>query len=417
MRVSRAVCLPVLLFSSAGFAQGARPPRDVTLKAPDGIQLKATYYAAAQPGPAVLLLHMCNTTRRSWDPLAPQLAAAGIHALSLDYRGFGDSEGDRFGSVPPQDAQRLIDEKWPGDIDAAYDYLVSQPGVDRTRVGAAGGSCGVNQAVRLARRHPDVRSLAQLAGPLDPEGIAFITSTPWLPIFAAAASDDQYDAGAPELMRWILALSGNPRNKFSGFRDGKHGTEIFGPHPELVKQIVAWYADTLVKRPADPTSAVAVRNTPAREFWRQATTPTGVDEAVQMFYDVSQSGRRVALFPEGALNQLGYSHLQAGRTEEAIRLFRLNTIAYPVSANTYDSLADAYLANGQNELALRMSEKALELLPKDRSSEERKKAIRESAEEKIAKLKGKAGVRSCLLQKCPESLTSQTEDVHARNKI
>jgi tetratricopeptide (TPR) repeat protein len=281
----------------------------------------------------------------------------------------------------------VVNEKWPGDIDVAYEFLVSQPGVDRTRVGAAGGSCGVLQAVRLARRHPDVRSLALLAGALDPDGIAFITSTPWLPIFAAAAADDQY-AGAPELMQWILALSGNPRNKFSGFKDGQHGTEIFGPHPELVKQMVAWYADTLLKRPADPKATVAVKNTPVREFWRKATSPTGVSEAVQMFYDVRQSGQRVALFPEGALNQLGYSHLQAGRTEEAVRLFRLNTIAYPTSANTYDSLADAYVANGQNELALRMSEKALELLPKDRSSEEQKNAIRASAEQKIAKLKG-----------------------------
>ena len=42
-------------------------------------------------------------------------------------------------------------------------------------------------------------------------------------------------------MQWILALSGNPRNTFSGFKDGKHGTEIFGPHPELVTQMVAWY--------------------------------------------------------------------------------------------------------------------------------------------------------------------------------
>jgi dienelactone hydrolase len=360
----------------------------VTVKAPDGVELKATYYAAAQPGPAVLLLHMCNTTRRSWDPLAPQLAAAGIHALSVDYRGFGESGGERLDGLAAQDAQRIINEKWPGDIDAAYDFLVSQQGVDKTRVGAAGGSCGVNQAVRVARRHPEVRSLALLAGPLDPDGIQFVTSTPWLPIFAAAAADDQFDAGAPQLMQWILALSGNPRNKFSGFKDGKHGTEIFGPHPELVKQMVAWYVDTLIKRPADPSAQVTVKNNPVREFWRKATSPTGVSEAVQMFYDVSQSGRRVALFPEGAMNQLGYFHLQAGRAEEAIRLFRLNTMAYPASANTYDSLADAYLANGQNELALRMSEKALELLPKDRSTEDRKQAIRQSAEQKIAKLKG-----------------------------
>jgi tetratricopeptide (TPR) repeat protein len=134
---------------------------------------------------------------------------------------------------------------------------------------------------------------------------------------------------------------------------------------------------------------VSVKNSPVREFWRKATTPAGVDAAVQMFYDVVQKGPRVVLFPEGQLNLLGYYYLQAGRTSEAIRLFRLNTIAYSASANTYDSLGDAYLADGQNELALRMSERALELLAKDRSSDERKKAIRESAEQKIAKLKGK----------------------------
>lgn len=389
MSVARTLSAALLLFSSPAFAQGVPPSRDVTLEAADGTTLKATYSAAAQPGPAVLLLHMCNATRRSWEPLAPQLAAAGIHALSLDYRGFGESGGDRFDAMTPQDAQRVVNEKWPGDIDEAHDFLLAQSGVDRTRVGVAGGSCGVNHAVQLARRHPDVRSLALLAGSLDPEGIAFITGAPWLPIFAAAAADDQFDGRAPDTMRWILALSGNPRNKFSGFKDGKHGTEIFGAHPELPKQIVAWYTDTLVTRPADPKASVSVKDSPVRRFWRDAVSPTGVANAVQMFYDAAQRGERIALFGEGQLNQLGYYHLQAGRVNEAVRLFRLNTIAYSSSANTYDSLADAYLANGQNELALRMSEKALEMLAKDQSSEERKQAIRESAEQKIAKLKGR----------------------------
>lgn len=366
----------------------APPPREVTVTSADGTTLKATYYPAAEPGPATLLLHMCNTTRRSWDPLAPQLAAAGIHALSFDYRGFGESGGERFDAPGTQDARDLIDQKWPDDIDAAYEFLLAQPGVDRTRIGAAGGSCGVTQAVRLARRHPEVRSLALLAGPLDPEGIGFLLDTPGLPIFAAAAADDQYDSGAPETMQWILALSGNPRNKFSGFRDGRHGTEIFGPHPELPKQIVAWFRDTLVTRPADRNGPVAVKNTPAREFWRKAVSPTGVSDAVQMFYDSVQRGPRAALFTEDQLNQLGYFHLQAGRAEAAVRLFRLNTLVHPTSANAYDSLADAHLAAGQNELALRMSERALELLPKDRSGEDRKQAIRDSAEQKIAKLKG-----------------------------
>jgi dienelactone hydrolase len=384
MTISYALALTVLLSGP----QPSVAPREVTIAAPDGTTLSATYYPAAKPGPAVLLLHMCNTTRRSWDPLAPRLAAAGIHALSVDYRGFGDSGGPRAAEVPPQEAQRIVAEKWPGDIDAAYEFLLAQPGVDKTRVGAAGGSCGVNQAVSAARRHPAVRSLALLAGPLDPPGIEFITVTPGLPVFAAAAADDQFDPDAPGSMRWIVALSGNPRNKFSGFKDGKHGTEIFGPHPELVDQMVAWYTDTLVHRPADRQAKVAARNGAMRDFWRLAASPTGAADAVKIFNGIPGSSRSAELFPEAQINLLGYSHLQAGRTDAAIHLFKLNTVAYPDSANTHDSLGDAYLAKGQNDLALQSSERALALLPKDRSAANRKEAIRQSAEQKIAKLKG-----------------------------
>src|SRR5688572_33216556 len=128
MTISHAIAVAALLSGSPG-SLDVPPPREVTLSAADGTKLSATYYAAAQPGPAVLLLHMCNTTRRSWDPLAPQLASAGIHALSIDYRGFGDSGGGRFDGMPAQDAQRVITEKWPGDIDAALDCLLAQSGV------------------------------------------------------------------------------------------------------------------------------------------------------------------------------------------------------------------------------------------------------------------------------------------------
>ena len=110
MRFVPAVVL-VLLAGSPAFAQSTPSPRDVTLTAADGTALKGTYYASASPGPAVLLLHMCNTTRKSWEPLGPQLAAAGIHALSMDYRGFGESGGARADTLAPPDALRIQTEK------------------------------------------------------------------------------------------------------------------------------------------------------------------------------------------------------------------------------------------------------------------------------------------------------------------
>ena len=60
---------PVLLLIFASSAAAAAPPvgRDVDIISSDGTGLKATYSTAARPGPAVLLMHMCNTTRTPWE--------------------------------------------------------------------------------------------------------------------------------------------------------------------------------------------------------------------------------------------------------------------------------------------------------------------------------------------------------------
>ncbi|HEX2452111.1 MAG TPA: hypothetical protein VHI99_00320, partial [Vicinamibacterales bacterium] len=91
----------LLLIFAPWLATAPPQSRDVGLVAPDGVGLKGTYFAASRPGPAVLLMHMCNTTRRSWEPVARQLAAAGIGALMIDNRGFGDSGGPRFDPGQP----------------------------------------------------------------------------------------------------------------------------------------------------------------------------------------------------------------------------------------------------------------------------------------------------------------------------
>lgn len=377
----RAIAL--VLVSALSLAGELPAPRDVTIDAPDGAKLKATYYAAAKPGPAVILLHMCNSTRAGWAPLAPKLAAAGIHALALDYRGFGESAGPRFPEMPPADRQRMVAQQWPGDIDAAWTFLAAQPGVDSTRTGAAGGSCGVTQAVLFARRHPEVRSLALLAGDANADGLRFLQKSTWLPLFAAAAADD---ADAPEGMRWLLAVSGNPRNRLSLFEDGGHGTEIFGPHPTLVSEIVDWFAGTLVETVADPKASVAATKAPAREFWNLASDPATVPRAIAIYDEAAGSGAKETVAPQRVVNALAYEHLQNGRKKQAIALFQLNTRAFPTSANTWDSLGDAYLAAGETRLALEASQKAIALLPADTVPEEFKNAIRASAEQKIAKL-------------------------------
>src|SRR5215467_966867 len=264
--MGRYIVVSCLLLAIGPVSAQAPSGKDIDITAPDGIKLRATFFSGGKPGPGVILLHMCNTTRKSWEPVAVGLGAKGINALTIDNRGFGESGGPRFESASPE-VMNQLNEKWPADFEAAYQFLVSQPGVDKTRIAIGGGSCGVGNAIKLAEGHADVKALVLLAGGTDVAGIKCIAQHPERPIFTAAAADDEYNPAMLELMQWLSELSGNPRTKFSGFEEGRHGTEIFGPHPELVDQIVTFLDNALVtslvdlKRPATP------RKTPASEFF------------------------------------------------------------------------------------------------------------------------------------------------------
>ncbi len=167
--------------------------RVVDLKAPDGTVLKASYFPAAKPGPGVLLVHQSNRTRDSWDGLARQLAAAGINTLTLDMRGFGES-----GGTPPffkrTDEERAkVRAMWPGDVETAFQYLVSQPGVKRDVIGVGGaGSFGVIPSVEVARQHSaEVKSLVLLSGETLQDGLQFLRQASQLPGLFVVADDDK----------------------------------------------------------------------------------------------------------------------------------------------------------------------------------------------------------------------------------
>ena len=122
--------LAVFIFAvsaNAVRAQQSQPaaPHTVDLKSTDGTLLKATFFPAAKAGPGVLLFHQSNRTRTSWDEVSRQLAAAGINTLTIDERGYGESGGKK-------EARELYHD---ADLDSAFEYLVSQPGVDRNAIG------------------------------------------------------------------------------------------------------------------------------------------------------------------------------------------------------------------------------------------------------------------------------------------
>ncbi len=355
----------------------------VDIKSAAGVTLKATYFPSTRPGPAIVLLHACNKDRTSWTPLATDLAAQGFHVLTLDFRGFGESGGTRF--APSQEQQSTIDLYWPGDVEAALAWLTAQPNVDKERVGAAGASCGVNQAVQLARNHPEVKTVVLLSGGVNAAARLYLRDSAWLPVFAAAS---QGDNGVVEQMRWALGWSRNPANKFVEYQAAGHGTDMFAAEKGLEPQVVEWFNQHLRNAPLKPVAAPPSPPTPTEQFWIMMTSPGGVAKARQIYDEAKLAKKGQTLFPETETNLFGYELLQNGNAKDAVEVFKMNVEAFPASANTYDSLSDGYLALGNREEALRYAEKTLEMLPKDtQAPEEFKARIRESAEKKIKELR------------------------------
>jgi CubicO group peptidase (beta-lactamase class C family) len=68
---------------------------------------------------------------------------------------------------------------------------------------------------------------------------------------------------------------------------------------------------------------------------------------------------------EGRLNLLGYGLMGQKKLAEAIAVFKLNVEFYPQASNTYDSLGEAYMENGERELAIANYKKSIELNPKN----------------------------------------------------
>jgi pimeloyl-ACP methyl ester carboxylesterase len=206
------LCAALVLAASA-FAQNANTSAAqdrraaaahvVELKSSDGTPLKATYFAAAKPGPGVLLLHQSNRDRKSWDGVAAQLASAGINTLTLDMRGLGESGGTRT------ERKRL-----PEDVDAALEFFMSQPGVDRQVIGLGGaGALGVLYSVEAARRHPEeIKSLVLMSGETLRDGLQFLHQASQLPELFVFSDEDEYPP-TQDAMKLLYVTASSPSKK------------------------------------------------------------------------------------------------------------------------------------------------------------------------------------------------------------
>jgi pimeloyl-ACP methyl ester carboxylesterase len=400
-------CCSIVLFSRLLIASDSEKnsgQRDVDINSPDGTLLKGTYFAAAKPGPGVLLFHQGNRTRQSWDNVASKLAEAGINVLTVDSRAHGESGGT---------ADNYFKTAWASDLELAFQYLSSQPGVNPKLIGAGGaGNLGVETAVETGRRHSaEIKSLVMISGEADRSGSEFLHQASQLPELFIADDTDEY-MPIQEAMKLLYVSASSPNKKlvyysqaeeapwlwYETFRDsgkvaahGGHGTDMFKAHPELAGIVVRWLVTTLVTTPghapADTLASADLLN--QLQFGGIA----GITQVKERLLEARKKDPQAQLFPEVSAAKIGEDYQRAGDPKTALEVFKVVELAYPDSADLQTDFADACLATGQKDLAREHAQRALTLLDSHAApasswsdTEQRRAEIRRDAEKILTPL-------------------------------
>ena len=388
-------------------------PRVVEIKSADGTILKASYFASAKPGPGVLLFHQSNRTRKSWDDVARQLANAGINTLTVDMRGHGETGGKYDNWNDPNREQAK--QQWQADIDAVFQYLISQSSVNHDVIGLGGaGVLGVDNSVQTARQHSEqIKSLVLLSGETFRDGLQFLRQASQLPELFVVSDDDEYPP-THQAMELLYLTASSPSKKFVHYSDmhdapwrwyepldvgkvpatGGHGTDLFKHHRELPGIIVDWFVTALLKTPGHaPAQSIAAADTINR-----LETPGGAEQVTQQLIEARKTDPQAQLFPEITAGIVGADYMRAGDLKSAIEVMKLVLLAYPDSADANDNLASAYLKDGQRDLARQHAEKALAILDAHNGpasswtdTEEYRGEIRRDAQKTLKQLSEKQG--------------------------
>lgn len=131
-------------------------------------------------------------------------------------------------------------------------------------------------------------------------------------------------------------------------------------------QLAAKLTSTDYRANNDPALKVILSYSSKKELPEQLTEALAAGDlalAAKRFREFRTDPVNAYLNAEAIMNTFGYQLMRANHLDQAIEIFKLNTEAYPQSANIYDSLGEAYMNKGNKELAIKNYQKAFELDP------------------------------------------------------
>jgi CubicO group peptidase (beta-lactamase class C family) len=214
-------------------------------------------------------------------------------------------------------------------------------------------------------------------------------------IFRSVASEYQWEDYLPRPYE-IVSVDANKLDDYSGrflvnpdrvLTINREGGKLFAqptadPRFEMLPISDSEFVRTdqdvryaFIKSESGKTDAVKIRfegtETQASRISKDVLVPYEMlmagktNEAMEAYRKIKREKPNINAVSENRLNNLGYVLLRQKKTAEAIAVFKVNVELYPQSFNVYDSLGEAYMANGDKELAILNYKKSLELNPKN----------------------------------------------------
>ena len=161
---------------------------------------------------------------------------------------------------------------------------------------------------------------------------------------------------APGKVADLVLLAADPR---TDIRNTRRITGVFRAGRWLPQIRITAMLDSLARSYGPVQEALSA--------FMQALESRGAAAAMEV-YRQSPQRPQIAKAVENVINSYGYRVLGEKRAKDAIAIFLLNTEAFPGEYNTWDSLAEACLADGQRDLAIKYYRKVLELRPGDENA-------------------------------------------------
>jgi dienelactone hydrolase len=257
--------LAVLSLSVTASLAFAQTTRTVRLNTTDDVGIIGTYYPTDQPhSPAVLLLHSILRDRSVWTDFATLLQHNGIAALAIDLRGHGESTRKLTADGPVKiDMRALTGHDYQDmllDVEAAIDWLETQPEIDKKHIALIGESLGANIALRYAAINEDLSAVAVFSPGLNYRGVRtddVIRQLGRAPFHIFVSQNDAFAYESSKRLVEIRQESGidAATNELTVCTGSLHGSEMLKSVRNLPQTALSWLKEAWSAGPAPAVSA------------------------------------------------------------------------------------------------------------------------------------------------------------------